>query len=193
MRIAKCSLVLLLGALALYKPGDNKRHISPEMREQLVNEEGCALCTYEDTVSVKTIGVGSTRDINGNPIIEGARLTEEEIAELFLRDLSQDEKCLNDKLNGQEMPQSVYDAIGSVVHNIGCSGVSSNRRTKGHTRLRNAALKGNWMLVCSHVTDYKYAGGKISPAILSRRSREQEICMRDLESDDVGDDKESSK
>lgn len=188
MRIVQCSLVVLLGALALYQPRDGKQHISPEMRDHLIKEEGCALCTYEDSVHVNTIGVGSTKGLDNLTIPNNLRLSEEEVAKLFLRDIANDEDCLDNSLNGQAMPQSVYDGVGSVVHNIGCSGVSVNKKTKGVTQIRRAALKEDWLVTCGHITDFKYAGGKISTAIMNRRAREQIFCMRDLEGSNVGGD-----
>lgn len=186
MRIVRCSIPLVLSAIvAIYPPStEDAQHINKDGIEFILKEEGCSLCSYQDLVGKGTIGIGSTRGLDGKPVPTNLVLTEEDVARLFVRDIRSVEACLDNKLSGQTMPQSVYNAVGSLIFNVGCSGTTVNKNGS-YTRLRQAAEKQDWLRLCSHITDYKYVGKKPNPAIMERRMREKTMCLVDLGGENV--------
>ena len=182
MKLVKCSIPLVLSAIvAAYPPSsEESQHIDKVGIEFILKEEGCSLCAYSDVIGKSTIGVGATRDSSGKAIRDNLTLTEEDVARLFIRDLKDVEYCLDSSLQGQLMPQSVYNAAGSLVFNIGCRGVTVNKNSS-FTRLKQSAEKEDWPRFCSHITDYKYVGRKMNVAIMERRMREKTLCLSGLE------------
>lgn len=189
MKILKCATALVLGTVVSIYPlsTKEKQHISKAGIEHILKEEGCSLCAYQDSVGVETIGIGATRDLNHKAIDPSLILTNEDVARLLVNNLTTVETCLDNSLNGQAMPQSVYDASGSLVFQVGCRGTTQNKN-KGKTRLKLASEKEDWLKFCSHFTDYKYAGKKVNKAILERREREKIMCLIDVGDTDVEQD-----
>lgn len=83
---------------------------------ELIKEfEGCKLTAYRDVAGILTIGYGHT----GFDVKSGMKITEEQANALLRRDVVVAEKCLNACLD-VPVTQSQYDALASLVFNIGC-------------------------------------------------------------------------
>lgn len=173
-----CSLTAVLGLLTTVYP--NKLKTSPEGLAYIGGFEKCVSCTYQDHVGVSTIGIGSTRSFDGKPPKPGEQLTNEQVAILFGRDIEQAEQCVMTKLNGEYMPQSVFDASVSLVYNVGCAGTTWNSKAKRKTNIAMQAQARNWSQVCYYMGDFIYAGGKVSPGLKNRRAGDQALCLKDI-------------
>lgn len=177
-KLLTCSVGAILGLIASFHPGELKT--SQRGLEHIANWEACIYCTYKDSVGVDTIGLGATRWLDGKTPAPGQVATDRQVAELYVRDIKVNEQCVKDRLNGNKMPQSVFDASVSMVHNNGCSGTTWNPRTQKMTQLRANALAGNWVGVCDRMMDFVNAGGKFSKGVYNRRFADRALCMEDL-------------
>lgn len=173
-----CSVSAVLGLLTTVYPNDLKT--SPEGLKHIASFEKCVSCTYEDAVQKKTIGIGSTTSFDGRAPKDGERLTEAQIALLFGRDIEKAEQCVMSRMNGEYMPQSVFDASVSLVYNVGCQGTTWNAKYKRNTNIALQAKARNWQQVCYYMGDFVYGGGKKIPGLVNRRTGDQALCLKDL-------------
>lgn len=177
-RLAYCSIATVLGVIATQYP--NELHTSQEGLAHIAKWEQCVSCTYKDHIGVSTIGLGATKDFDGKAPVPGRKLSDDEVARLFMRDIKVAEKCVIDKLNGRWMPQSVFDASVSLIHNTGCPNATYNRKAQRYTQLRFQAEAYNWNQVCYRMGDFIYAGGQKSTGLINRRTDDQRLCLKDL-------------
>lgn len=174
-RLVACSSAIVLGLVAKFYP--QELSTSRQGQEFIAKWEACISCTYTDIVGVKTNGLGATRGLDGKPFKEGQTLSDKEVAQLFVRDLKVNEKCVNDKLNGSKMPQQVFDMAVSLVHNNGCAGVTWNKRANRPTMFAQYMQAGQWASGCNRFMDFVNAGGKPSQGLINRRTEEKWICL----------------
>lgn len=173
-----CSTGAILTLIATVYPYELK---TSEEGLKLIGEyEACVSCTYKDQVGVTTVGIGSTRDINGKPFVMGSKLSNDEIAQLFIRDVKSSEKCVQEHFNGNAMPQSVFDSAVSLVYNAGCYGTRYNTAYKRPTAIARYANSGDWTSFCYRLSDFRYAGGVVNKGLENRRAKDQQHCVRDL-------------
>lgn len=177
-RLAYCSIASVLGIIATEYKGEMQT--SAEGLAHIAKWEQCVSCTYKDHVGVPTLGMGSTRDFNGKPPVMGRKATDDEVARLYMRDVKEAEQCVNKRMGGRNMPQSVFDASVSIVYNVGCAGTTWNNKRKAQTNIRLAANAGDWSQVCYHMGGFIYAGGKVSNGLKNRRAGDQALCIKDL-------------
>lgn len=173
-----CSTGAILTLIATVYP--NELSTSKEGLKLIAEYEACVSCTYKDQVGVVTGGIGSTRDINGNKLQMNSKLSDEEIARLFVRDIKDAEKCVQEHFNGNSMPQSTFDSVVSLVYNVGCFGSRYNTKAKRQTAIARYANSGDWTSVCYRLSDFRYAGGVVNKGLENRRAKEQLHCVRDL-------------
>nr|DAN48935.1 MAG TPA: lysozyme [Caudoviricetes sp.] len=154
--------------------------ISKEGAQAIGDEEGCRRDPYRCSAHVLTYGIGAAVT-GGTMILENKRYTDEEIAEQYAKDLKKAGDCIMLYFNGAEMNQNQIDALGSVVHNLGCGGAryyydkKSGKRLK--TQLYKAALDKDFVRMCNTFTNYANVNGKPHPAIMKRRIRERDLCL----------------
>lgn len=173
-----CSITAVLGLVTTVYP--NKLHTSPEGLRHIANFEQCVSCTYQDHIGKSTIGIGSTTSFDGRAPKPGESLSNEQVALLFARDISVAENCVMSKMNGEHMPQSVFDASVSLVYNVGCAGTTWNAKYKRPTNIALQAQARNWPQVCYYMGDFIYAGGKVSNGLKNRRAGDQALCLKDI-------------
>ena len=174
---AAAAIVAAYFAPSMRQGADGPREISQEGLSRIVNEEGCMYCSYQDSTGVWTEGVGATRGVDGRRVKQGDALTDHEVALLFRRDIKSAEQCVSDTMNGWDMPQTVYDSMVDIVFNVGCEGVSYNRKRKANTSIYLLANQGEWLGVCGHMTDFVWAGGKRSAGLEHRRTDQKAYCL----------------
>lgn len=177
-KLITCSVGAVLGLVATLFPGQLKT--SQRGQEHIAKWEACIKCTYKDSVGVSTIGLGATKWTDGKAPAQGQVATDAQVAELFVRDLKVNEKCVIDRMNGNKMPQSVFDASVSLVHNVGCNGATWNAKAKRKTVIRVYAEKENWPAVCDAMMQFTFAGGKQLPGLVNRRSADRTLCREGL-------------
>lgn len=192
-RAIKCSLSLIVGGVIATMAVDTHRHVTEDALYLIGGCESCRLDVYPDPVSRSTpytVGVGATRDINGFPLKPGNTVTDNEVIQLFARDVMSNEQCIITKFKGEsmsynknngawsyDMPQPVFDSLASVIHTVGCNGISKNKYGKD-TQILKDSLNHNWDGVCMHITDFVYAGGKVNAGIKARRYKERAMCEK---------------
>ncbi|MDO9795341.1 glycoside hydrolase family protein, partial [Glaesserella parasuis] len=75
--------------------------------EIIGDAEGCKREPYLCPANVLTVGIGSTEASSGK--IERKVYTDKEIAQRWLVDIKNAEKCVKRYANGGDIPQSVFD------------------------------------------------------------------------------------
>lgn len=83
----------------------------------LAKQEGLKLKAYQDQAGIWTIGIGSTRYENGEPIKPGDEITRERAIELFKNTLARFEVTVSMATKG--LNQNQFDATVSLTYNIG--------------------------------------------------------------------------
>jgi lysozyme len=128
----------------------------------LAREEGCVLCSYQDSVGVWTIGVGHTAAA-GYPDPEGhPPITAEEALLLLKSDLGDYEDDVVDAIT-QPMEQWEFDAFVSFHYNTGAIGTATL------TELFNAGDKEG----CADAFMNWTKAGSDPDALEARRAREK--------------------
>ena len=170
-----CSVASVLALAATLYPNDLKT--SKAGLELIASYENCLSCTYQDHIGVNTIGIGSTRGLDGKPVRPGVKLTDAEVAALFVRDVKEAEQCVIRYMNGARMPQPVFDSTVSLVYNTGCLGTRWNTKSNRPTWIARHAAAEDWENVCYRFSDFINAGGKPSQGLINRRAKEQRVCI----------------
>jgi lysozyme len=80
--------------------------------------EGCKLSAYKCPAGKLTIGVGHTGVVNGEPIKESQKITQQEADKLLKQDLYVFEKGISQLVTVQ-ITQNQFDAMVSLAFNIG--------------------------------------------------------------------------
>ncbi|EJN9173569.1 lysozyme [Salmonella enterica] len=164
---AVCSVAVIIGLSVQLYP--DRLRSSPEGQALIGNEEGCRRDPYCDGVGVLTVGMGSTGHV------ENRRYSDEEIAARWVKDVASAEDCVNRYFRGKDMPQRPFEAMTSLVVNVGCYGVRWNRKAVRPTQIYREAQAGNWVAMCHRIPDFPYSGGK--PVLAARRAREEAWCL----------------
>jgi lysozyme len=127
---------------------------------------------------VPTIGHGSTRYENGEPVRIGDKITPER-AEVLARNLmSQDEKKFVQSLPGAYLYQAEYD---TYLDFVGQYGIGNWRASS----MRREVLAGNYVAACKALLRYKYAakydcstpGNKRCYGVWTRQLERHNNCM----------------
>ena len=88
--------------IAIVLSMDTGLRINKEGLELIGNAESCRRDPYMCPARVLTVGVGSTG------MVQNRRYADKEIAEMWVKDLRDAEKCINDKFKGKEMPVNAF-------------------------------------------------------------------------------------
>lgn len=107
--------------------------------------EGLKTTAYQDSCSIWTIGIGSTRLFDGTPVKKGDRLTEEQCYQLAEKEA--------EYMLGQIQPQvkvpltdNQWFALLSLTYNIGTGGLSTSSVLKSINEKADMSVIGqNWM------------------------------------------------
>lgn len=144
------------------------------------NHEGCRDLKYLDTGGIETIGIGSTTANCG--YIPNRKLTSEEIAIRFNKDMYVAEQCIYKNFNGHLMTQNQFEAMSDFAFNLGCSKISKNKNGT-LTKIRKYAIKGDYKNMCNaflHWTKGRNLKGEsvTIKGLLIRRQAEKKWCER---------------
>jgi lysozyme len=142
------------------------RVTSARGREMIRAFEGERLESYRCPAGKWTISVGVT----GPHVTEGMKITQAESDELFAAALRGFEQGAN-KLVTAPLTQNMWDAIISLVYNIGLGSFRSSTLlrylNRGEHRMA-AAEFGRWV----------HAGGQLLPGLAKRRRAEAEMFLQ---------------
>ncbi|OOF68492.1 glycoside hydrolase [Rodentibacter pneumotropicus] len=167
--IAACSISVIIGLLQLNHPDLRTSQAGMEI---IGNAEGCRHDPYQCPSDVLTVGIGST-EASGEKINPNKRYTDKEIADRWANDLRIAERCVNQYGNGSHLPQGTFDAMTSIVFNVGCGAMRKS------TMFRKANA-GDYIGACNELPKWVYAGGKKLRGLEIRREKERALCLRDL-------------
>lgn len=103
--------------------------ISEEGLKLLVEFEGLKLDAYLCPAGVWTIGIGSTKYANGQPVKKGDKLTKEEAYKLFLDTSDSYTNCIK-KYVIRPLKQNEFDALFCLCYNIGCGAFAKSSLVK---------------------------------------------------------------
>lgn len=92
--------------------------------------EGERLVAYQDIVGIWTIGFGHTQGVE-----PGDKITSEQAAEILVQDLGKRERAI-ERLVEVEINQNEFDALVSLIFNIGIGGFSGSGQPRPSTTLR---------------------------------------------------------
>lgn len=127
--------------------------------------EGCKLIGYLCPAGIPTIGYGHTGMVDGKPVTNGMKITQEKADELLKKDLTvfENKVC---KYPKYKWTQNEFDAMVSFAYNVG----SIDQLTAGGTRTKD--------IIATKFILYNKAAGKILSGLTTRRKAEQELFAR---------------
>lgn len=133
----------------------------------LIEEEGCILHPYLDSVGIPTIGVGCTYYENGKRVtMADPPITKQRAIDLFKNLLKHYETTVW-SITRDDINQNQFDALTSLCFNIGINGF------KGSTVVKRVNENPTEPRIHDAFLMWKNAGGK--PILLGRRKRESTL------------------
>ena len=157
-----CAVGAVLALYATQKAPEGLETRTSEKGAALVtNAENCTLTPYKCAADKWTNGVGNTHGVN--PL---KPITMDQVVLDLRRNLKTAENCVNRHFKGEKLNQNQFDAMVSLVFNIGCE----NART-----YYSQAQQFN--LMCMRITDFSRAGGKVLKGLMIRREKERRLCL----------------
>lgn len=167
----------LVNAALGQKPPTLAANIKPSQAAiDLMHEfEGLSLKAYPDPGSKDgkpvTIGWGSTRDENGNPIKLGDVWTKERADAVFARDVAEFAKGVADALRGAPTTQSQFDAMVSLAYNIGLDAFRKSTLLKRHLAGDHAGAKAQF-------SAWRFNDGRELAGLVRRRKAEADLYAK---------------
>ena len=126
--------------------------------------EGVRYQAYDDGVGVWTIGVGHTKGV-----VKGDKIDDATVDKYLREDLESAEYAVNNLVK-VELDQSQFDALVSLVFNIG-SGAFSN------STLLKMLNKGKFDAAADQFLRWNLAGGKVLLGLTKRRIAERMLFL----------------
>jgi lysozyme len=118
---------------------------------------------------VPTIGWGHTGEMpDGSPVEVGSTITEDVANQLFEQDVAPVEDCINDVLAIVPLVQQQFDALVSLVFNVGIGGFNASDLRQAIITGDEPNIKPNWL-------DWCYQNGVQLPGLVSRRNAEWQM------------------
>ena len=161
--------------IAIVLSMDTGLRINQAGLELIGNAESCRRDPYMCPARVLTVGIGSTGKV------ENRRYSDTEIAEMWVKDLRDAEKCINDKFKGKEMPVNAFSAMTSAAFNMGCVGIMTyvnKEKKRVPTTIWKKAQSRDWRGMCERLPDFNKAGGVELKGLTSRREKEMALCTK---------------
>lgn len=117
-----------------------------------------------------TIGWGSTRDFQGNPITPGTVWSQDQCDRKKAEDMAAFERDVRDILGGAPTTQHQFDALVSFAYNCG----SANLRKSTLMRLHK---RGDYAAAAKQFVRWNRAAGKVMKGLTRRRMAEAALYM----------------
>ena len=132
-------------------------------------EEGRKYLSYKDSVGKDTVGVGHLILPNENHLV-GKELTDIEVDTLLKKDLQIASDSILKNVTGRKLNQNQFDALISLVFNIGVGAFQSSTLLKylNNPNTPKENIINSWLA-------WKRAGGQVLTALENRRKRETEL------------------
>ena len=127
--------------------------------------EGCLLNAYLCPAKVFTIGYGSTRYLNGAPVKQGDKITQQE-AELLLSDTLNEFSHQVSKVVTSNLTDNQFSALVSFAFNLGVGSLQKS------TLLKKVNANPNDKTIEQEFLKWVNAGGKKLSGLVRRRQAE---------------------
>jgi lysozyme len=131
----------------------------------LKHYEGMRLTAYQDSVGIWTIGVGHIKGVH-----KGMVITEQQSDDFLREDLEEAEDAVN-RLVTVPLDQAQFDALASLVFNIGQGNFS-------HSTLLKKLNAHDYLGASAQFCVWNRAGGKPVLGLTRRRAAERDLFLR---------------
>lgn len=148
---------------------DQVMALSKKGRDLLKDFEGYKTTAYLDQAGVATIGYGTTKYEDGNPVKIGDKITKKKAEELLIKDISWAQNAIN-QLVKKPLSQNQFDALVSFVFNIGETQFKSSSLLKKLNSNKAHKVEDEFLR-------WVYAGNKISQGLKNRRIKERALFI----------------
>ncbi|MDE1905112.1 MAG: lysozyme [Rhodospirillales bacterium] len=130
--------------------------------------EGFESCPYQDSGGTWTIGCGSTRDINNNPVTQDTPcISKQEATDLLARDLKSSFDVIAQDVS-VPLTDNEKEALADFIYNVGQGNFASSTLL----RLLN---EGNYTEAAQQFLRWKYVHGQVIAGLLNRRVAEMKM------------------
>ena len=131
----------------------------------LKHYEGMRLHAYQDSVGIWTIGVGHIKGVH-----KGMVISEQQSDDFLREDLEEAEDAVN-RLVTAPLDQAQFDALVSLVFNIGQGNFS-------HSTLLKKLNAHDYLGASTEFVKWNKAGGKPVLGLTRRRAAERDLFLR---------------
>lgn len=176
-KIIYCSVAAVLGLyFSQPAPEGLQTRTSEQGAALITNAENCTLSPYKCAADKWTNGVGNTHGVDTQK-----NITLDQVVIDLRRNIKSAESCVNKHFNGAKMNQNQFDAMTSLIFNIGCENArtyySKAAGKRVPTTLYKLAQAEQFSLMCLRITDFNRAGGKVVKGLQIRRDKERRLCL----------------
>jgi lysozyme len=154
-----------------------KKILSPAGLQLIKQFEGCRLTAYQDSAGIWTIGYGTTGSVDGQRICAGMELDEPTAERLLADALPVFEEDVNRLVTWAYLSQHHYDALISLVYNIGTTNFSHSTLLKQLNAGDVQSAADQFLLWCK-LTDPRTKQKVTSPGLLRRRQAERALFLQ---------------
>jgi len=126
--------------------------------------EGVRYHAYDDGVGVWTIGVGHTKGV-----MPGDKIDDRQVDQFLREDLESAEYAVS-RLVKVDLTQNAFDALVSLVFNIGSGAFASSTLLK-------MLNKGQTQAAADQFLKWTMAGGKVLRGLVTRRAAERVLFL----------------
>ncbi len=137
--------------------------------------EGLRLNSYLCPAGVWTVGYGTTRLPNGEPVREGLLITQERAEKLLRHDVLAFERTVNRVVTYADLKQLMFDAMVSLAYNIGSGAFADST-------LVRVLNEGNVNEAAQQFLRWNRAGGQVSVGLKRRRKAERALFLEGAQS-----------
>lgn len=150
------------------KENMESRRLSDEGLKFIKEREDVKHQVYNDGTGIVTGGIGHVlKPVERLKMHVGSHISELQVDEWLRNDVAEAEKCINNWVI-PEIGQAAFDALVSLVFNIGCGNFK-------RSTLLKKLNKGLFNEAADEFARWKFAGGKVRAGLVARRSEEARI------------------
>lgn len=146
------------------EPVEDINVLSKRGENLIKSHEGIRLQPYDDGTGVQTIGYGHTGEG-----VKKVKISRSEADELFQKDIANVQDAISELVE-VELSQNQYDAVASLIFNIG-------RGNFAKSTLLKKLNQGDFQGAANEFIKWRKAGGKVLKGLENRRKEEQRLFM----------------
>lgn len=130
--------------------------------------EGCLLNAYLCPAKVWTIGYGSTQYLDGKPVKQGDKITQQQAEELLIDTVNMFAQGV-EKLIKVDLNDNQFSALVSFAFNLGIGNLQKS------TLLKKVNENPNNHMIKTEFAKWNKAGGKVLNGLTRRRNAESQL------------------